>query len=64
MEGTAAQHERDREGMTARTTAGDAERCIAAGCDAYTTKPIDKLRLIEMCRAAAAGELRRARKAA
>jgi PAS domain S-box-containing protein len=44
--------------LTAHSMSGDAERCRAAGCDGYATKPIDRTRLLEMCRAAAAGELR------
>lgn len=32
--------------LTARTQQADEERCIAAGCDAYFTKPLDRGRLI------------------
>ncbi|NUQ53206.1 MAG: PAS domain-containing protein [Phycisphaerales bacterium] len=38
--------------LTAHAMTGDAEKCIAAGCDHFATKPIDKAKLVEVCRRA------------
>ncbi len=45
--------------LTAHAMAEDADRCYAAGCDRYATKPVTRERLVEVCRPDAEPDVRR-----
>lgn len=46
--------------LTAHALEGDRERCLAAGCDDYITKPVSRAALVGSCKRWVLGELARA----
>lgn len=43
--------------LTAHAMEGDRQNCLKAGCDEYTTKPIDRLKLVELAEKYGSGKM-------